>query len=106
MTKQQRIAIAKLWDAASAVLQDVDAQEYLADELRAPLLAASLLMGDAFPNAVAVSPKHPHALGTDELEEALRTLLTRCDSLYQGARHDGLLNCDAIARARAALAKV
>jgi len=41
-----------------------------------------------------------------ELVKALSHLLVRASSLDQSATHDGLQNCDALAKARAALAKV
>lgn len=42
----------------------------------------------------------------DDLPGALRQLLDRCRFLDQSPTHDGLLNCEAIARAREALRKI
>ena len=40
-----------------------------------------------------------------ELLAALASLLARCGELDQSATHDGLQNCQALAQARAAIAK-
>jgi hypothetical protein len=42
----------------------------------------------------------------EELADALRQLLERSHSLDQSPTHDGLLNCEAIARAREALRNI
>ena len=52
-------------------------------------------MGEANARLIAAAP---------DLLEALRDLLSRAD-LDQSATHDGLENCDALARCRAAIAK-
>lgn len=53
-------------------------------------------MGEANARLISAAP---------DLLEALRDLLSRAD-LDQSATHDGLENCDALARCRAAIAKV
>ena len=54
-------------------------------------------MGEANARLIAAAP---------DLLEALRDLLSRAESeLDQTATHDGLANCDALARCRAAIAK-
>jgi hypothetical protein len=52
-------------------------------------------MGEANARLIAAAP---------DLLEALRDLLSRAD-LDQSATHDGLENCNALARCRAAIAK-
>jgi hypothetical protein len=52
-------------------------------------------MGEANARLISAAP---------DLLEALRDLLSRAD-LDQSATHDGLENCDALARCRAAIAK-
>lgn len=42
----------------------------------------------------------------EDLADALRQLLERAGALDQSPTHDGLLNCEAIARAREALRKI
>jgi hypothetical protein len=54
-------------------------------------------MGEANARLIAATP---------DLLEALRDLLSRAEiELDQTATHDGLANCDALARCRAAIAK-